>query len=185
MVVVDVTESGGLNPHIKEGSYCGRLAGIVERVLQLKDDKGSVTEEVPRWEWVFGLRTKGEGDIKFTMLTSPKMSRRSKAYACAKALRGGEPLEIGKQFDTDELVGLYATLVVKDKEPKADKLGNINITSEIKDMLPADKPEEEIVIEGLIDEEETGEAVGQQVQPPVPPAQKPPASSSGAVKKKK
>jgi hypothetical protein len=88
MVKATVEESGGINPHIAEKIYKVRLAGIRERVLTVekKDRQGNVVlgtdnkpimEDVDRWEWIFGLRQeegKVESDIKFTHLTSPKIS---------------------------------------------------------------------------------------------------------------
>lgn len=159
-IEVDVTESAGINPRIAVGTYAIRLAGIQEKVLDVpKVENGqTIIEQVPRFEWVFALRNDGDSGkvIKFTMLTSPKFSTKSKAFSSAKALLG-KALEVGKKFNTDDLIGKYATAVVKDKAPKADKTGNIQITSEITDMLPLDKvPEPEINMEGIFvpDEEE-------------------------------
>lgn len=150
-IEVDVTESAGINPRITEGTYAVRLAGIQEKILDVtKVENGQTTiEEVPRFEWVFALRQNDGKVIKFTALTSPKFSTKSKAFSFSKALLG-KALETGKKFNTDDLIGKYATAIVKDKEPKADKTGQIQITSEIKDMLPLDKaPEPAIEIEGI------------------------------------
>lgn len=165
-------ESAGMNPHIKEGNYVGRLAGVIERILEVPkyDDKGNETarEDVPRWEWVLGVRT-GDGDLRMTALSSPKMTTKSKAFTFAKALRGGNAPELGVELDIDtELVGKYASLTVKDKQRK-DRTGNIQVTSEITDMLPVEKPpEKEISIEGLVEEE---------AEPEPEPAPKPAAAS--------
>lgn len=167
-------ESAGLNPHIKEGIYLGRLAGVTERVLEVpKLDESTgreiSREDVPRWDWTFGVRT-SDGDLKMTVLTSPKMTTKSKAFAFTKALKGSAP-ELGVELDIDtELVGKYAQLTVKDKARK-DRTGNVQVTSEITDMLPVDKPpEKEISIEGLVEEPEPEEPV--------------PAPKTGAKKKK-
>jgi len=180
MVKSIVEESGGINPHIPEKVYRVRLAGIKERVLTVekKDKKGNVIsgtdgqpimEDVERWEWIFGLRQK-EGtideDIKFTHLTSPKISTKSNAYSMVKALLGAAP-EMGKEFDTDVLTGKYADAVVKDKDPRKDRAGNIQQVSGIKELVAASPTTPEIGIEGLVDEDET------EPEPaPTPPAKK-------------
>ena len=168
MVKAQVEESGGINPHIPEKIYKVRLAGIRERVLNVekKDRQGGVVlgadnkpvmEDVDRWEWIFGLRQK-EGsideDIKFTHLTSPKISTKSNAYSMVKALLGGVAPELGKEFDTDVLVGKYADAVVKDKDPRKDRTGNIQLTSGIKELAASNPVTPEINIEGLVDEDE-------------------------------
>lgn len=177
MVKANVEESGGINPHIPEKVYKVRLAGIKERVLsdvEKKDKKGNVVldannkpvlEDVERWEWIFGLRQeegKVEGDIKFTHLTSPKISTKSNAYSMVKALLGGKAPELGKEFDTDQLIGKYADAVVKDKDPRKDRQGNIQLVSGIKELSASSPTTPEINIEGLVDEDEPEEA------PPAP-----------------
>lgn len=172
MVKAIAEESAGLNPHIKEGVYVGRLAGTVERNLEVpkKDAQGKPIEGaekdiVPRWEWVLGVRSK-DGDVRMTVLTSPKLTTKSKAFGFVKALNGGEAPEIGKEFDTDDLVGNYVNVTVKDKS-RNDRTGNIQITSEITDMMPLDtEPETEIDIEGLIQEEDEAQEEAQPQQPP-------------------
>lgn len=176
MVKVVPEESVGINPRLREGTYIVRLAGIQERTLEVKKEEKdgdktiTTTEEVDRLEWTFGLRgavgPKGEPispdasgtnplDIRFTALTSPKFSTKSNAFAFTKALNGGKPPVIGEEMDTDTLIGKWATAVVKDKKPKTDKTGNLQISSSITDLVPLDKiPEKEIVIEGLVVEEE-------------------------------
>lgn len=182
MVKAQVEESGGVNPHIPEKIYKVRLAGIHERVLTVekKDRQGTVVngtdgkpimEDVDRWEWIFALRQeegKIESDIKFTHLTSPKISTKSNAYSMVKALLGGVAPELGKQFDTDVLIGKYADAVVKDKDPRKDRAGNIQLMSGIKELAASNPVTPEINIEGLADEDEPEEA------PPaaVPPAKK-------------
>lgn len=180
MVKGMVEESGGINPHIPEKVYKVRLAGIVEKVLTVekKDRKGTVIlddknqpvmEDVERWEWVFGLRQKdgtNEEDIKFTHLTSPKISTKSTAYSFVKALSGGVAPEKGKEYDTDVLIGKYADAVIKDKDPRKDRAGNIQLTSGIKELSTATPTTPEINIEGLVEEEEPDEPTS-----PTPPAQ--------------
>ena len=177
MVRAQVEESGGINPHIPEKIYKVRLAGIKERVLTVekKDRQGSVVlgadgkpimEDVDRWEWIFALRQedgKVESDIKFTHLTSPKISTKSNAYSMVKALLGGVAPEKGKEFDTDVLVGKYADAVVKDKDPRKDRTGNIQLSSGIKELAASSPVTPEINIEGLVDEDEPEE-------PPAPVA---------------
>lgn len=163
-------ESAGLNPHIKENIYVGRLAGIVERVLEVTKTENNVTtkEQVPRWEWVLGLRTP-DGDLRFTVLTSPKATTKSKAFGFIKALQGVAP-ELDKEMDLDDLVGKYVNTTVKDKS-RTDRTGKIQLTSEITDMMPLDKaPAEEISIEGLIEVEEEEEKTPP--PPPEPPKKK-------------
>lgn len=183
MVKSVVEESGGINPHIPEKIYKVRLAGIEERTLTVekKNQRGDVVlgtdgrpimEDVERWDWVFGLRQEEgnpESDIRFTHLTSPKISTKSNAYSMVKALLGGKAPELGKEFDTDCLVGCYADAVVKDKDPRKDKTGNIVLASGIKEIsanLSSVTPD--INIEGLcdIDEPEAPPA------PPAPPVKK-------------
>ena len=168
MVKAQVEESGGINPHIPEKIYKVRLAGIRERVLTVekKDRQGNVVlgadnkpvmEDVDRWEWILGLRQeegKVESDIKFTHLTSPKISTKSNAYSMVKALLGGKAPELGKEFDTDVLIGKYADAVVKDKDPRKDRTGNIQLTSGIKELAASSPVTPEINIEGLVDEDE-------------------------------
>ena len=171
MVKSVVEESGGINPHIPEKVYRVRLAGIRERVLTVekKDKNGKVIlgtdnqpvlEDVNRWEWIFGLR-QNEGtqdeDIKFTHLTSPKISTKSNAYSFTKALLGGVAPELGKEFDTDVLIGKYADAVVKDKDPRKDRTGNIQLTSGIKELVSATPSTPDINLEVLVDEEEPEE----------------------------
>jgi len=172
MVKAQVVESGGINPHIPEKVYKVRLAGIVERILTVeqKDKKGAailgtdnkpMMEDVERWEWIFGLRqTEGnvESDIKFTHLTSPKISTKSNAYSMVKALLGGVAPEMGKEFDTDILLGRYADAVVKDKDPRKDRTGNIQLTSGIKELSASSPTTPEISTDGLVDEDEPEEA---------------------------
>lgn len=164
-------ESAGLNPHIKEGIYVGRLAGITEKVLEVKKE-GQATEQVPRFELVFGVRTP-DADIRFTALTSPKATTKSKLYGWLKALNGGQAAELGKEIDLDTFVGKYANLSVKDKDRK-DRTGNIQKTSEIADVIAIDKnPEKEINIEGLVESEDDDEApAAPPVTQPAPPAEK-------------
>lgn len=152
MVKAIPEESMGINPHIVEGVYAARLAGVVEKVLDVVQEDKSV-EQIPRWEWVFGVRTP-EKDERMTVLTSPKLTTKTKAFGFVKALRGGKTIELGVEFDTDAIVGNYVNVTVKDKSKK-DKTGNIQVTSEITDMLPLlAPPSVEIKIEGLIVEEE-------------------------------
>ncbi len=176
MVKATVEESGGINPHLPEKIYKIRLAGIRERVLTVekKDKAGTVIkgsdgqpvmEDVDRWEWIVGLRQeegKPESDIKFTHLTSPKISTKSNAYSMVKALLGGKAPELGKEFDTDVLIGKYADAVVKDKDPRKDRAGNIQLSSGIKELSASNPTTPEINIEGLMDEEPEEEA------PPAP-----------------
>ncbi len=183
MVRSVVEESGGINPRIPEKVYKVRLAGIRERVITVekKDKSGKVVmgtdnqpvmEDVDRWEWIFGLRQedgKVESDIKFTHLTSPKISTKSNAYSMVKALLGGKAPELGKEFDTDVLIGNYADAVVKDKDPRKDRAGNIQLVSGIKELSASSATTPEINIEGLVDEGEPEE----QEAPPAPPAAKP------------
>lgn len=171
MVKATVEESGGINPHISEKVYKVRLAGIRERVLTVekKDKKGGVIvgsdnqpimEDVERWEWIFSLRQeegKLDSDIKFTHLTSPKISTKSNAYSMVKALLGGVAPELGKEFDTDILIGKYADAVVKDKDPRKDRQGNIQLVSGIKELSASSATTPEINIEGLVDEDEEAE----------------------------
>lgn len=183
MVKAIAEESAGLNPHIKEGSYLGRLAGVFEKELEVRktDERGNVlsTEKVERWEWTLGVRSK-EGDIRMTVLTSPKISTKSKAYGFVKALRGGDVPELGMEVNTDDLIGRYATLTVKDK-PRKDMTGNIQVSSEITDMLPVDEePETEIVIEGLAEEPDV-----EAPAPPEPPKEPPKAPAQLPKKQKK
>lgn len=180
MVKSVVEESGGINPHIPEKVYKVRLAGIRERVLTVekKDRQGGVVlgtdnkpimEDVDRWEWIFGLRQeegKVESDIKFTHLTSPKISTKSNAYSMVKALLGGKAPELGKEFDTDTLIGKYADAVVKDKDPRKDRAGNIQLVSGIKELSASSVTTPEINIEGLVDEDEPEEVP---VAPPAAP----------------
>lgn len=179
MVKAQVEESGGINPHIPEKVYKVRLAGIRERVLTVekKDKSGAVImennkpilEDVQRWEWIFGLRQeagKVESDIKFTHLTSPKISTKSNAFSMIKALLGGKAPELGKEFDTDVLIGNYADAVVKDRDPRKDRTGNIQLSSGIKELSASDPVTPDITIEGLVDEEEVDETPA----PAVPPA---------------
>jgi len=182
MVKAQVEESGGINPHIPEKIYKVRLAGIRERILTVekKDRQGGVVlgtdnkpimEDVERWEWILGLRQeegKVESDIKFTHLTSPKISTKSNAYSMVKALLGGKAPELGKEFDTDVLIGKYADAVVKDKDPRKDRTGNIQLTSGIKELAASNPVTPEINIEGLVDEDEPEEAPA-----PVPAPAKP------------
>jgi hypothetical protein len=85
-----------------------------------------------------------------------------------KALLGGKAPELGKEFDTDILIGKYADAVVKDKDPRKDRTGNIQLTSGIKELAASNSVTPEINIEGLVDEDEPEEA------PPAPaPAAKP------------
>lgn len=182
MVKAQVEESGGINPHIAEKVYKVRLAGIRERVLTVekKDRQGGVVlgsdnkpvmEDVERWEWIFGLRQeegKVESDVKFTHLTSPKISTKSNAYSMVKALLGGKAPEIGKEFDTDVLIGKYADAVVKDKDPRKDRAGNIQLSSGIKELSATNPTTPEINIEGLVDEDEE-----EQPAPAPAPAAKP------------
>jgi len=183
MVEVNVKESGGMNPRIKEGTYAVRLGGIVERILDVLNEETKVVDQIPRFEWVFGLRT-SEGDKKFTALTSPTFSTKSKAFAFSKALRDGKPLDVGKKFNTDDLIGMYATAVVVDRIPKKpDRLGQINITSEITALSPiAATPEVEISIDGIMDEEEVEEEQAA-IVPPVPPVQQAPPVPPKKTKK--
>lgn len=163
-------ESAGLNPHIKEGVYIGRLAGIVERVLEVKKEGQEKPEQVPRFETVWGVRTP-DGDIRMTALTSPKATTKSKLYGWIKALKGGVAAELGKELDLDSLAGAYGNLVVKDKERK-DRTGNIQKTSEITDVMPIDKaPEKEIVTEGMMKEEDD-DGDNAPAAPAAPPAEK-------------
>jgi hypothetical protein len=186
MVKIVVEESGGINPHIPEKVYKVRLAGIRERIINVekKDKKNNVVlgadnqpvmEDVDRWEWVFGLRPeegKVESDIKFTHLTSPKISTKSNAFSFVKALLGGVAPEKGKEFDTDILIGKYADAVVKDKDPKKDRTGNIVLTSGIKELSASGPTTPGINIEGLFDEEE-GEPEPEPAPDPAPgPAKK-------------
>lgn len=188
MVKVVPEESLGINPRLKEGIYVVRLAGIQEKTLEVKTEKKegdktvTETEQMDRLEWTWGLRgaVAPDGkpispdttgllplDIRFTNLTSPKFSTKSKAFSFTKALNGGKPPVIGKEFDTDELIGLYATAMVKDKKPKADRLGNVQISSDITELVPVDKiPEKEIVIEGLVVEEEPEQEPEPAKEPP-------------------
>lgn len=182
MVKATVEESGGINPHIAEKIYKVRLAGIRERVLTVekKDRQGTVVlgadgkpvmEDVERWEWILGLRQEegnAESDIKFTHLTSPKISTKSNAYSMVKALLGGKAPELGKEFDTDILIGKYADAVIKDKDPRKDRTGNIQLTSGVKELAASNPVTPEINIEGLVDEDEPEE----QPVPPAPPAKK-------------
>jgi len=184
MVKGTVEESGGLNPHIKAGSYLGRLAGVFEKTLKVtKVDevtKTATIETVDRWEWTFGVRTK-EGDQRFTVLTSPKISTKSKAYGFINALKGST-MNIGEDVDTDELVGKYANLTIKDKQ-KNDRLGNIQVTSEIADVVSTDvTPDEEIVIEGLAvsDEDEGEDSSKGKAAKETPPAEPSAASAKTA-----
>lgn len=184
MVKDTVEESGGINPHIPEKVYKVRLAGVVERTLHDVEKKGKngqvvldannqpILEDVDRWEWIFGLRqTEGAaaGDIKFTALTSPKLSTKSNAYSFVKALNGGKAPETGKEFDVDTLIGKYVDAVVKDKEPRKDRTGNIQIASGIKELSASSATTPEINIEGLVDEEEPEPPAA----PPAPPAAQP------------
>lgn len=186
MVKVVPEESAGINPRLKEGTYTVRLAGIVEKTLEVKTEKKegdktiTETEQVERLEWTWGLRgaVAPDGkpispdttgllplDIRFTALTSPKFSTKSKAFSFTKALNGGKAPVIGQEFDTDDLIGIYAIAMVKDKKPKTDRTGNIQISSDITDLVPIDKiPEKEIVIEGLVTEDEPEDET-----PPPPP----------------
>lgn len=185
MVSSVVEESGGINPHIPEKVYRVRLAGVRERTINVekKDRKGDVVlgtdnkpimEDVERWEWIFGLRQK-EGsaaeDIKFTLLTSPKISTKSNAYSIVKALNGGVAPEMGKEFNTDVLIGKYADAMIKDKDPRKDRAGNIQQTSGIKELVAASPVTPEIIIEGLVDEDEPEEqtAPPSAPVPPTPP----------------
>ncbi len=157
-------ESAGLNPHIKEGIYVGRLAGITEKVLEVKKE-GQPVEQVPRFELVFGVRTP-DADTRFTALTSPKATTKSKLYGWLKALNGGQAAELGKEIDLDIFVGKYANLSIKDKDRK-DRTGNIQKTSEIADVIAIDKnPEKEINIEGLVESDEDDDTPA---SPPAPP----------------
>jgi hypothetical protein len=172
MVKAQVEESGGINPHIPEKVYKVRLAGIKEKTLTVekKDRQGNVEvgtdgrplmEDVDRWEWIFGLRQEegsAESDIKFTHLTSPKVSTKSNAYSMVKALLGGKAPEMGKVFDTDVLIGMYADAVVKDKDPRKDKTGNIQLSSGIKELAASSSVTPEINVEGLVEEDEPEEA---------------------------
>lgn len=175
-------ESAGLNPHIPEKVYVGRLAGITERVLEVKKEGNPPTvEQVPRFELTFGVRAVNpEGkpaDIRMTALTSPKATTKSKLWGWIKALQGGVAAELGKELDLDSLVGKYGNLVVKDKQRK-DRQGNIQVTSEISDIMPIDvAPTPEISIEGLVIEEEDDET------PPAAPAA--PAAEPVKIKTKK
>jgi hypothetical protein len=188
MVKAVAEESAGMNPHIKEGSYVARLAGVFEKVLEVKkvDERGNVIsiEDVNRWEWTFGVRSKSpEGDLRMTVLTSPKITTKSKAFGFVKALYGKAP-ELGVEVDTDNLIGNYAQVTIKDKARK-DATGNLQVTSEITDMLPVDgDPEEPIEIDGLVEEPDNGEPEvpsASAVEKPVTPPAQPPA----AVQKKK
>lgn len=169
MVKGIVEESGGINPHIPEKVYKVRLAGVKERVINVekKDKKGTVIvengnavmEDVNRWEWIFGLRQKegtAEEDIKFTHLTSPKISTKSSAYAFVKALLGDAPKK-GQEFDIDTLIGKYADATVKDKDPRRDRTGNVQLSSGIKELSPSNPITPEIIIEGLVEEDEEQE----------------------------
>ncbi len=170
-------ESAGLNPRIPESVYVGRLAGVVERILEVKKEtpgQTPVVEQVPRFELTFGVRAVNpEGkpaDIRMTALTSPKATTKSKLWGWIKALQGGVAAELGKELDLDSLVGRYGNLVIKDK-PRKDRTGNIQITSEITDISPlVTPPEKEISIEGLVIEEEPDEPA-----PAAPAAQPEPA----------
>lgn len=175
-------ESAGLNPHIPEKVYVGRLAGITERVLEVKKEGQEKPEQVPRFELTFGVRAVNpEGkpaDIRMTALTSPKATTKSKLWGWIKALQGGVAAELGKELDLDTLVGKYGSLVVKDKDRK-DRQGNIQKTSEIADILPTDKdPEPEISIEGLVVEDEPDDE-------PTPAPVPAPAPAAPEVKKKR
>lgn len=185
MVKAKVEESGGINPQIPEKVYKVRLAGIRERVITVekKDKKGNtilatgtnepVMEDVERWEWTFGLRKeegKPESDIKFIHLTSPKLSTKSNAYSMVKALLGGTAPELGKEFDTDNLIGKYADAMVKDKDPRKDRTGNIQISSGIKELSASGPTTPEINIEGLVEEDEEDEPAP--AAPAAPPATK-------------
>jgi hypothetical protein len=153
MVKIVPEESAGINPHVVEGIYIARLAGIVEKVLEVPKEGSNEKDLVPRWEWVLGIRAP-EKDERFTVLTSPKMTTKSKAFGFTKAMRGGKNVELGVEFDTDSMIGNYVNVTVKDKQRK-DRTGNIQVTSEITDMMPLlTVPTKEINIEGLIVEEE-------------------------------
>ncbi len=192
MVEASVEESGGINPHIPEKVYKVRLAGVRERTITVekKDKKGNVIlgannepimEDVDRWEWIFGLRqedTKPESDIKFTHLTSCKLTTKSNGYSFAKALNGGVAPEKGKVFDTDVLIGKYADAVVKDKDPRKDRAGNIQQSSGIKELSASGPVTPEIGIEGLVEEDE-------EESPPAQQPQQPPVQPPAEVKKKK
>ncbi len=182
MVKAIVEESAGMNPRIAEGIYVGRFAGAVEKTITYPatDKAGNLTggdETADRWEWVFGVRTDPKDvskDMRFTVQTSQKISSKSNAFIFMKALVGGKAPSFGSEFDTDDVIGNYALLTIKDKTPtKADKTGKITITSAITDMMPcSEKPAVEISTEGLIIEEE-------------PEVEAPSAPAPAAPKKKK
>lgn len=191
MVTGEVEESGGLNPHVKEGIYIGRLAGVRERVLDVPvlDANNKPTGEKQKresWEWVFGVRT-GDGDLRMTAITSRKFGTKTKAFTFAKGLNGGK-LEVGDKVDTDELVGSYANLTLKDKQ-RTDRLGNVITTSIITDVLALESdPEKEIEIEGLAEEEDSNaEPEPGEVTPPAaaPPVVQPPKPGTDKKKPKK
>ncbi len=187
MVVGEVEESGGLNPHVKEGIYIGRLAGVKEKILKnvpvldVNNKPTGAKEDRPSWEWIFGVRTK-EGDLRMTAITSRKFGTKTKAFAFAKGL-SPDKIEVGDKIDTDELVGDYGNLTMKDKQ-RSDRLGNVNLTSIISDILPLDEdkiPEEEIVIDGLVTEEDEKEEVEVGEATEIPAQASQPAAGAGAT----
>lgn len=123
-----------------------KLNSVVTRTIPFTYKKGPKLGQESSfdiWVWEFeitegdyaGLKAWGETEDQLNNLEEPR-GRSKLVRPWAETLLGKE-IQIGEEFDTDDLIGLSCQITVKHEEPRPKKDGGFFYGCPVEDVFPA------------------------------------------------
>jgi hypothetical protein len=127
--------------------FPAELTSVVVRTVEFTYKKGPKVGEkgsFDLWVWEFaitggdyaGMKAWGETEDNLNNLEEPK-GRAKLVRPWAETLLGRQ-IEIGENFDTDQVLGLPCKITVKHEEPRPKKDGGFFYGCPVEDVFPAD-----------------------------------------------